>query len=209
MFKSRAFWIALALLLTTAGSAGAQELEPPRHRQGFYIAAGLGSGAAKNWDNGDALPIARTGKFDLRAGQLITRRFGLGLNIEFGGGKRGTVTSSLFGLGFEGQAGLVGNLALRASVGLAVLQIKDSAIVDKRQHGVYGAQYGVGLSYDWFPSHNNHSGGLAITPSLQLRSLPEGTAATLSTFLVFDLTWWTGLPSNQLELPESEAYQKK
>lgn len=208
MFKSRAVWVTTAILLTTAAPAAAQELEAPRRRQGYYIAGGLGSGAVKTWDDGDPLPVARNGKFDLRVGQLLTRRLGLGLNVEFNAGKRGTVTSSLFGLGFEGQAELAANLALRASVGLAVLQIDDTAIVDKRQHGAYGAQYGLGLSYDWFPFHSDRSGGLALTPSLQLRTLPEHVATNLSGFLVVEISWWTGLPRHQLELPESEAYKK-
>jgi hypothetical protein len=209
MLKSPAVWITLILSIATAGSAAAQELETPRRRQGYYIAGGFGSGAVKTWDDGDALPVARNTKFDLRVGQLLTRRLGLGLNVELNAGKRGTVTSSLFGLGFEGQVQLIDNLALRGGVGLAVLQIDDSAIVDKRQHGAYGAQYGLGLSYDWFPFRSDRSGGLAITPSFQIRGLPERVATNLSGFLVVEVSWWTGLPRNQLELPESEAYQKK
>jgi hypothetical protein len=215
MFSSRPFSLLLLGALTGAGfiagtarTSHAQDLETPRRRQGYYMAAGLGSGPVKNWDDGDGLSVRPGSKFTLRIGQLLTRRLGLGLLIESGGTKKDSVTTGQPSLGIEGHVALVGNLALRASVGLGVLTIKDDAAIDDKQHGQYGAQYGLGLSYDWFPGSSTRSGGFAITPTFDLRSLPGDSAASVAGFIGVEFAWWTGLPRNQLELPESEAYKK-
>jgi hypothetical protein len=198
-----------AALASCPWPARAQQLEPPRRRQGYYVAGGLGVGLLKSWDEGAALPLGAGGKIELRAGQLLTPRFGLGLDVELGGGKRDAVSTVLFGLGFEAHLALVDNLAMRVGVGLAGLSIDDSTIVDDLPHGAYGSKYAVGLSYDWFPFRRaNPSGGLAVTPVLQLRALPESSAANLSLFLGFEIAWWTGLPHHQLDLPDRDAYQK-
>jgi hypothetical protein len=205
--------VALATIVTALAwscpSAQAQQLESPRRRQGYYLSGGLGAGLLKSWDDGAAVPLGAGGKIELRAGQLLTPRFGLGLDVELGGGKRDAFSTILFGVGFEAHLALVDNLALRAGVGLAALSIEDGRRVDDHDHGAYGSKYAIGLSYDWFPFRRaNPSGGLAVVPVVQLRALPESSAANLSLFLGFEVAWWTGLPHHQLDLPDSDAYEK-
>ena len=136
----------------------------------------MATACGQNWDDGDRLDIAPSSKFTLRTGQLLTPRLGLGLIVESGGSKKDQIQAGLFGLGIEGHVALVKNLALRGSVSLGVLQIKDDADPDDLK-GTYGAQYGVGLSYDFFPTSFQGSGGFAITPTIDVRALAGDTAA--------------------------------
>jgi hypothetical protein len=198
---------ALLALITLASAAQAQDLEAPRRRQGYYFALGLGNGMGQNWEDGDRLDAAPSSKFTFRTGQLLTPRLGLGLIIESSASKKDQIQAGLFGLGIEGHVVLVKNLALRGSVSMGILQIKDDADPDDLK-GTYGALYGVGLSYEFFPTSFQGSGGFAITPTFDVRGLPGETAANLAAFVGVELAWWTGLPRNQLELPDSEAYKK-
>ena len=206
----------LAAVIGQARPAAAEDpglgvtLEPPRRRQGYYLGFGFGTGAAQTWDDGERLDAGPGSKFALRMGQLLTQRFGLGLAIETGGAsiKKDKTTVGFFGMAVEGQAVLATNLALHGTVGFGVIEIKSDEGPDKKLRGSYGTQYGLGLSYDWFPRVNDSSGGLAITPTFDVRFLPESSATSVAGFLGVELGWWTGLPKNQLELPDNEAYRK-
>src|SRR3954454_24976504 len=83
------FALAASVLLLAAASrpAHAQDLEPPRPRQGYYIAVGIYGAATQAFEKGDTLGPWTGRGFALRAGQLITRRFSLGLAIESGSTK--------------------------------------------------------------------------------------------------------------------------
>ncbi len=202
--------IGLALLTALAAApAYAQDIEPPRRRQGYYLALGLGSGASHIKDDGDSLGVGGGSRFGLRFGQLVTRRFGLGLLFEGMGVKKGEATAGGGGVSLEANLSLIGNLALRGTAGFAALELVDKSEPDPddQKSGGFGAQYGAGISYDWFPKSGVKSGGLAITPTLDVRWLP-GTTSSIGAFVGVEIAWWTGLPKNELELPESEAYGK-
>jgi len=86
---------ASTLLAIVSRPAQAQELEEPRRRQGYYLSLGLYGAATQAIEKGNSLgPWIGYGQA-LRAGQLITRRFSMGLAIESaatkGDGQRGTV----------------------------------------------------------------------------------------------------------------------
>ncbi len=199
-----------AALTTGAGAARAQAelLEPPRARQGYYLSAAFLSGASHNWDEDDSLGTWRSSSFNLRLGQLLTPRIGLGLQFAFGASVDGPQAASTFGLGLETHYELVRNLAAHASIGLGVLQLTDDRDPDEPLRGTVGAEYVLGLSYAWYPFTGRPSGGFSLTPTFQTRFIP-GTSATGLTFLLgLEVAWWTGLPRNQLTLPDSEAYKK-
>lgn len=197
------------LAASFAAPAAAQDLEPPRRRQGYYITLGAAGAATQAWDEDDKLRLAPGYRLELRVGQLLTRRFGLGLVAGYGMSKRGPEKSTLFGLGLEAHHELVTNLALRGGFGLGVLQVMDSRRYDPSPRGAYGALWAVTLAYDWFPGAKDKSGGFAINPTLSVRGVHESTAKLLVGLVGFEIAYWTGLPRTQLELPESEAYKKK
>jgi hypothetical protein len=191
-------------LALTCGTASAQALEPPRARQGYYLALGPHFALNQNSERGrDWAPWVG---YDvaLRAGQLVTRRFGLGLQFHVGATGGQGQRATLYGLTLEGQWELARNLAVRGGVGLDAVSITSVDGSDEAARGTAGAGYLLGLSYDWFLTHRR-SGGWAVTPVVQARLVPGKVDAFVGTVGV-ELTFWTGLPRNQLDLPPSEAF---
>jgi opacity protein-like surface antigen len=196
------------LLLVGARPALAVDLEQPAPRQGYYLSVGLLQGVTHNWEDGDSLGTWPGSGFSIRLGQKLTRRLGLGLEIYSGGSRKDDEQGTLSGLGLEGQVQLTGRLALHAGAGLGVLQLKDKRIENEELRGAYGAHYVLGLSYSFFPYKRRFSGGLSLTPVVQVRGLPEDAASSFNVLAGLEIGWWTGLPRNQLDLPPSEAYEK-
>ena len=137
---------------------------------------------------------------------MLTRRLGLGLQIDVSGASGDGQTASIIGLGVAGQLEVARNLALHAGIGLGILSIDDPAEDELR--GGYGAAYTLALTYDWFPG-SRRSGGWAITPGVRLRAVPSDTIDAFAVLAGLELSYWTGLPKNQLALPDSEAYSSR
>src|SRR5260370_31555045 len=163
--------VALALLAIAAGGrAGAQELEAPRPRQGYYASLGVFGLATETRENG-----AWLGPWDgvngaVRVGQLVTRRFGLGMTVELGRAAGEGQTATVIGIGPEASVAVAGNLALRGGIGLGIVRLHDPGDpFESSTRGVTGARFALGASYDLFLTRKERSGGLALTPSVQLR----------------------------------------
>ena len=133
----------------------------------------------------------------------------MAIAVNVAGGKKGNKLSSLFGIGVEGQWEVAQNLAVRGDVGFGIVSIMDTVDKKAKTKGTYSAAYGLGLSYDWFPSGSRPSGGWAITPLVQGRLVPGDSFTSVVGLIGVELSYWTGLPPNQLELPEAEAYQRR
>lgn len=219
MSKMKQLLFPAVLALSTAfvcPQVRAQDLlEPPRPRQGYFIAFGLQGGVNQTWDAGEKLRLTPGSGFDLRLGQLLTRRFGLALQINSGGGTSGSgddkKTLGTFGLGFEAQWELAPNLAVRGDIGLGVISLLEKGDPEdekEKQRGGVGAAYGLGLGYDWYPGVKRKTGGWAVTPVANARFIPGGTLKTFVASVGVQMTYWTGLPRNQLDLPDGEAYKR-
>lgn len=199
--------IAILLLAATAGAARAQDLETPRSRQGYYIGGGAHASLQHNRDDDGSLGLWRGYTMAFRMGQLLTRRFGLGFAFDVGSGSHDDDTSSTIGLGLTGQLVLAGDLALHAGVGLGVVSITEKVGEEEELRGSYGSAYTVGLTYDWFV-RPCWTGGIALTPTLQLRALPGDPIDSYTMMLGLEITRWTGLPRNQLDLPPDQAFRR-
>jgi hypothetical protein len=192
-----------------ARPARAQVLEPPRSRQGYYLSLGYHLALNKNWEDGRDWGVWTGNDINIRAGQLLTRRFGLGLQIHFGGNKGEGQQSSTFGLSIEGQWELARHLAVRGGTGLDVVSISTvGGGSSESLRGTVGAGYFLGLSYDWFLTHRL-TGGWGVTPVMQARLVPGTTTTAFIGTIGVEITYWTGLPRNQLDLPPSEAFKVK
>lgn len=201
---------ALTLLLVSWSSlAAAQSLvEPPKPRQGYYVAGGLMGAVNQTWDEGDAVKPGLGSALSIRLGQLITRRFGLGLQIDSGGSSSKHIQSTIFALGVEGHFEVFRNVAAYGGIGLGVASLKDDRDTQAGLRGAFGTAYALGLSYDWFPNKQRLTGGFAISPKAMARFIP-GEELKAVVFLVgLELSYWTGLPKNQLELTGPDAYRK-
>jgi len=188
-------------------------LEPPLPRQGYFFDLGVYGLAFAPVEDGDSYGIWPGQAFAFRAGQMVTRQFGLALAIELGGasGEGGgrDQTGFMAGLAIEAQYVFLDRLALFGGVGVGFVQLDyDQLQPDEEEttRGVGGSYFAAGISYAFFPYKNDTSGGLSIGPSLRVRHVPgEDTRAT-AILLGVDFTWWTGLPKNQLDLPLDEAF---
>jgi hypothetical protein len=199
---------AAVVVCGAAQPAAAQVLEAPRARQGYYLSLGYHLALDKNWEDTRDWGVWRGADLTLRAGQLLTRRFGLGLQIHSGSTKGEGQTASLFGLGVEAQFELVRQLTLRGGAGLDVVSIATAAGGDDKLRGTVGSGYFLGLSYDWFFTRRL-TGGWAVTPVVQTRFVPGTTTTAFIGTIGVEITYWTGLPRNQLDLPPSEAFKVK
>ena len=110
------------------------------------------------------------------------------------------------GLGLEGQWEFARNLALRGGVGFGVVGLLDEENPDEERRGSFGGDYSLALAYDLFVSESKPSGGVAITPVVTLRYLPDDRVDTVLALFGVEVLWWLGLPSNELELPPGEGY---
>jgi opacity protein-like surface antigen len=196
--------LAAATTLGAAASAGAQHLDEPRERQGYFVAAGMHAAVTLNNNDGEELGPWTGYGTTIRLGQMLTPRLGLGLNIDIASAKGDGLTASLIGLGVAGQVEIARNLALHAGIGLGVVSIDDPELDEL--DGGYGAAYSLALTYDWFPGHRL-SGGWAFTPGIRARAMPSDTIDSFTVLAGLEISWWSGLPRNQLVLPESEAYK--
>jgi hypothetical protein len=206
---------ALVTLAVNPLSARADDvLEPPGLHQGYYASLGIYGLSTINWEEGDQLNGAWFGTGNaLRIGQMVTRKLGLGLAIDWGGtaGEAGgrKQTSSIGALSMEGQWMPIDRFSLLAGTGVGFAQFKYNKVLPDEPEtlrGGAGAMFLLGASYDFFPYRKPLSGGLALSPTVRLRYLPSTTADMLGVFFGLDITWWTGLPKNQLDLPPDRAF---
>lgn len=200
--------LALAVVLAS-GPARAQTLEEPGGRQGYYLALGGYGVVDHTTEKGESLGAWGGSSFTLRFGQLLTRRFSLGLQIDSGGAKGRGQQGTFAGLSLEGGAAVVGNLAVRGGVGVGFVSLRDPAAEGAPTRGAAGSYYLLGASYDFFPGRTRRSGGFSISPTVQARFLPSTNVSTTLLFIGVDFVWWTGLPDNQLNLPDAEAYRRR
>ena len=199
-----------ALLALGARAAQAQELEAPRRRQGYYLSFGFYGAATQAFEKGNALGPWPGYGLAWRAGQLVTQRFSLGIAIESAATKGGGQNATASALAVEAGYALVGNFALRGGAGVGFLQLKNpNDPTESATRGAAGSWFALGASYDQFIGQKRLTGGLAVTPVVEARYLPGGDTKGVVMFVGFDLSYWTGLPLNQLNLPPSEAWRTR
>ncbi len=210
---SRTIWFGLlfaSVLGTGARAAQADELsdsqsllEEPRSRQGYWIGFGASGIAAQLTEDGKNRGAygGWTGTF--RIGQLLTRRLGLGLLVEYVGGiSKGSDKGSLGGLVMEGSFLAWKDLSVHGGFGIGYVMVSDSKAIDTSLRGGGGSYLLLGASYDLFPFKKRLTGGWAFTPVVDFHLMPDGSIHFLALIAGVQVTWWSGLPSNMLRLPE-------
>ena len=80
---------------------------------------------------------------------------------------------------------------------------------DEELRGSYGAAYTRGLGWDFFPRDCGQSGGWALTPLVLVRAVPGDPLTAFSGMLGMEVTWWSGLPKNQQEIPLERAFERE
>ena len=191
-----------SLLLTTPRPAQAQELEEPRARQGYWLALGLNSGGSQLVEKGKSLGLYPSSGFSLRLGQMLTRRIGVGLAIDYASVKKNADSGALGNLAMEVSANLWRNLAVHGGAGFGFVMVTDQNSEEKSLRGGAGTCLLAGVSYDFFPWRNRLTGGWAITPTLNFRAMPDGDVHAYAILAGVQVIRWSGLPKNMLVPPE-------
>lgn len=203
-------FVVLALFGTGLRTARADEssdarptLEDPRSRQGYWIGVGVSDVTSQLNEEGRNRGIypGYTGTF--RVGQLLTRRLGLGLLVEYIGGiHKGSDKGSLGGLTLEGSCLVWRDLSVHTGFGIGYIMVSDSKALDTSLRGGGGSYLLLGASYDIFPFKKRLTGGWAFTPVVDFHVMPDGNIKFMALLAGVQVTWWSGLPDNMLHLPE-------
>lgn len=205
--------VALAALLSSlvARDADAQEIVPPAPRQGYYLAFSASSALNVNSSTEDDVDAIYGTFFQGRLGEMVTDWLGFGLQFGGGAGAGGSWESAYGGLMLDAQFVLPALPALSAHIGAGAggISITDTEAVDQDVlKGTGGAYYAVGLAYDLFPFYDKGSGGFSVVPHVQAHYMPGNIVNAWFFVAGLELTWWTGLDRDKLDLPYEEQYQR-
>jgi len=177
-------------------------LEEPRARQGYWLGFGLSRVESQLNEEGKNRGFYGGQGFTFRLGELITRRLGIGMLFEYGNVQKGSDQGHIVGLTMEGSCALWRELSIHSGFGVGAVYVSDKKALDTSLRGGAGAYLLLGTSYDLFPWRNRLTGGWSITPSVDLRVLPDGNIHALAILAGVQIMWWSGLAENMLRLPE-------
>jgi hypothetical protein len=185
------------------------ELEAPEPGQGHFIALGFHGVGAMAFDESRGTRAPTFGQaVSLRLGESVTDWLSLSLAFAFGstyGKRRDSLT--LVRLGITSQWYFSERCFVQAGFGATNAQGPDPEDYDLTR-GRYGDFYLAGLGYDLYLSESTRSGGWILTPMIAADLGPDSKFMTTSLWLGIELSWWSGLSRDKLELPTPEAYGK-
>lgn len=204
------------LLLGVATTASAQTdvredaevaLERPTADQGYYLSLGAHVGELAMFEDGDSKPGALGYALTLRLGQALTPYFDLGLRFDYGSLAFDDRGGTFGGVGLDAGLRPHGPWLLRFGVGLAANSL-GAPVNSDDDASAFGAVAALELGYSIFPTYESgSSGSWALTPILRLVSIELATSdAAYWVMLGIEITRWTGLPRNQLDLTLEQAF---
>ena len=194
------------------------ELLKPRARQGYYVGGGprVISLLVDDDDFGSLGGMFGFG-MALRFGQKVNDWLGLGLNLSFNAGGNADWTLGGGGLQLEVQIQpwVETDLALRLGIGVSgfsVSRVDSDRETDDDPSGTLGAMYSIGASYElfpWYEAEKYDSGGLAFSFFVDGQFTPGlGGLTSFGAIVGVEITWWSGLNRNKLDLPVDAAFSK-
>ena len=215
-----AFAAAAALAMGTKASAQDAQVEllEPKARQGYYVGGGLRT-LSMVVDDDEIGSLGGMVGFgvSLRFGQKVNEWFGLGLAVGFGGGGNADWTTGGGGLTLELQVQpwQKTDIAFRLGIGVAglsIARVDDADETDDDPSGTVGSIYTIGASYElfpWYEAEKYESGGLAFSFFVEGQFNPGlGGVTSVGAVIGIEITWWSGLNRNKLDLPVDAAFTK-
>ena len=199
--------IGLFLMVGHSPIVRGQELVTPQPRQGYYISLGAHGMLNGNTDNDDTWhgPWGGPGG-ELRFGESITPWLDLGLNMGVSFGFSEKYLGTVGHVALDAQFRPVDPFFLRLSLGFGFTdvtrRISGIAAID----GSIGAFYQLAAGYDFFPFYKKGSGGFAVTPVVGFAAVPGELLTSLLGYVGIELSFWTGLTKDKLNLPDEEAF---
>jgi len=183
----------------------AERLVLPSPGQGHYLAVGLHYVAAKGFDpERPDRPISHGSYYTLLMGEAVTEWMDLGLQFSFGG--TAGDDSMMFGrILVQGQFHYDNRLFIRGGFGGGGVGGPDPDY-DGYHRGSYGAVYMGGIGANLFLSDSHTSGGWIMTPILGIEVEPHADFSMVAVSLGVEISVWSGLSRDKLDLPLDEAY---
>jgi hypothetical protein len=182
-------------------------LEKPEPSQGHYLGLGLTTVAATAFDEDRGLRRPTYGNgLGLRLGQSVTSWLDLGIAIS-GASTRGDEGDAMdYGsLRVQSQVYPLQQWFVRGGFGphFAVGTDPEDPEYDR---GTYGAVFEFGTGVNIFLSDANESGGWVLTPVLTHEIGSDAEFMTYAIALGVEISWWSGLDRDKLDLSIDEAY---
>lgn len=208
---------ALALLVAGAsfallvagrpGAVGAQELAEPSPRQGYYLSLGVyGAGALnRDADQGWYDPWPGVGG-SVRLGEALLDWLDLGLGVGVNAAFEERWIATIGHVSLEAQLRPRAELFVRLSAGFGFADFTRRKSGIDKPLGRIGGTYRAAVGWDFFPAYDGGSGGFALTPVAWFEAGPGSSFTTLAAGIGIEVSWWTGLPREQLVLPVEEAF---
>lgn len=183
-------------------------LELPKPNQGHYLALGLYTLGAMAFDDGRSTRQPSVGfGFGLRLGESLTDWLDLGLALAIGSTQgREEDTLSLGRLTIHSQWYVSHRWFIQAGFGATSGQGADPDDRE-RNRGRYGDVYIAGVGANLYLSDAARSGGWVLAPVLTFEAGPDREFTTTAVWLGLEVSWWSGLSRDKLELPVGEAYE--
>ena len=185
------------------------ELAVPEPSQGHFLAVGFHGIGAMAFDESRGTREPTFGQaVSLRVGESVTDWLSLSLAFALGstyGEQRDSLMLGRFGV--TSQWYLTERWFLQAGFGAIYARGPDPEDYDKTRSR-YGDVYLTGLGYDFYLSDSTQSGGWVLTPIITADVGPDSKFTTTSLSLGVELSWWSGLSRDKLELPTPKAYDR-
>ncbi len=183
-------------------------LLPPKARQGYWLSVGGALGLTLNDSEERKSPENQLGGLlNFQLGEMVTSWLGIGLQANFGWAEDDQWNTLYGGLLLDIQLVPIDHLAIHFGAGGGGLRSTHKTDEETPLQGTGGGYYMLGLSYDAFPLYKEgSSGGFSATPSIQLLHLPGTTFKSTIVTVGLNVTWWSGLDKNKLDLSIEEAY---
>jgi hypothetical protein len=182
-------------------------LERPAPMQGYYYSLGLHGGTMRARDEGRGIPPLSGMSLAFHLGQSVTTWMDLGLAVDLGFVLGSERTGTLGSFGIDWTLRPIKTLFFRVSPAIGVNQLSAVKNSDNSAN-IFGAALGLTVGYAWFPFYRpKESGGFALSPIVRLSSVQAFTDSAAYWVLGgLEITWWTGLPKRQLDLPLKDVY---
>jgi hypothetical protein len=190
-------------------AASAVALELPTTRQGHFIGVGVfGVGAmAFDANRGTRAPTLGQG-FSLRLGESVTSWLDLSLAFAYSSTYGAPQDSLSFGrFGIQSQWYLHPTWFTQFGFGGTSASGADPENFEQSR-ARYGATFWSGIGFNIPLSNVHKSGGWMLTPLATIELAPEKTLTTTALWIGLEVSWWSGLARDKLQLPDTEAYEK-
>jgi hypothetical protein len=185
-------------------------LEKPEPSQGHYLGLGLYALVGSAFDENRGLRKPGLGNaFGLRLGQSVTSWADLGIAISGGFTDGDAGDAFAFGsLRAQTQLYPTQHWLVRGGFGPVFVAGTDPEDSDF-DRGTYGTVFELGVGRNIFLSDADDSGGWVLTPVLTSEIGPDPEFLTYVIVLGVEISWWSGLSRDQLDLPLDQAYEKE